>query len=320
MSRFIGDFVAGATITQPITTYAAAGSPVAPNSAFENADIVIYKGASATQRSSAAGITMTSPFDSTTGLHMLSIDLSDNTDSGFYAAGNDYHVMLVPDETVDSLAVMAHLFTFSIQNRFPYVVPAGGIPSLGIGRNGTLSGTHSSTTADLGAPGSTGAPNHDITGWTLFFPAHELSVLVTAYNTSTGVATFAAVGATLVDGNAWWLFPTAAGPAVLDAAGVRSAVGLSSADLDTQLSGINNKTTNLPSDPADESLIIAATDAIYSRLGAPAGASTAADIAAIKAVLPTALQDGFIKASLQGAKDKTIVSGAGTEADPFVFG
>jgi len=70
-----------------------------------------------------------------------------------------------------------------------------------------------------------------------------------------------------------------AGSGALDAAGIRAAVGLASANLDTQLSGINSKTTNLPSDPADESLIIAATDAIMSRIGAPLGASISADIA-----------------------------------------
>ncbi len=52
-------------------------------------------------------------------------------------------------------------------------------------------------------------------------------------------------------------------------ASIRTAVGLGSANLDTQLNAIYTvaglvqaKTDNLPSDPADESLIIAATDAI----------------------------------------------------------
>ena len=54
----------------------------------------------------------------------------------------------------------------------------------------------------------------------------------------------------------------------LDAAGVRTAIGLASANLDTQLSGINSKTTNLPSDPADQSLITASTDAISAALAA----------------------------------------------------
>lgn len=45
---------------------------------------------------------------------------------------------------------------------------------------------------------------------------------------------------------------------------------------------IKTKTDNLPTDPADESLVIAATDAIMTRLGAPAGLSVSADVAAVK--------------------------------------
>lgn len=52
--------------------------------------------------------------------------------------------------------------------------------------------------------------------------------------------------------------------APLDAAGVRGAVGLASANLDSQLSGIDAKTTNLPDDPASASQIPAAfTDATF---------------------------------------------------------
>lgn len=51
---------------------------------------------------------------------------------------------------------------------------------------------------------------------------------------------------------------------------------------------IDAKTTNLPSDPADESLIIAATDAVMTRLGSPAGVSVSADIAAVLTAVPTA--------------------------------
>ncbi|MBN9522500.1 hypothetical protein J0H58_28925 [bacterium] len=45
------------------------------------------------------------------------------------------------------------------------------------------------------------------------------------------------------------------------------------------VAAIKAKTDNLPPDPADQSLVIAATDAIAARLGPPAGASIAADIA-----------------------------------------
>jgi len=49
------------------------------------------------------------------------------------------------------------------------------------------------------------------------------------------------------------------------------------------LTDVNAKTTNLPTDPADESLIIAATDAVMTRIGSPVAASISADIAAIQA-------------------------------------
>jgi hypothetical protein len=109
-----GQLDAGSTLYIPFTTHDTDGAPIAPSSAFEAADVRIYKNGSATQRSSEAGYTMTSPFDSVTGLHLLAVDLSDNTDAGFYAAGSRYFVVLVPDETVDALAVVRVLADFTI--------------------------------------------------------------------------------------------------------------------------------------------------------------------------------------------------------------
>lgn len=122
MSVHLGSYNTATTRTHvrfQFTTHAAAGGTVAPSSAFEAADLRIYRandGAafSATQRSSANGITMTSPFDSVTGLHDVDIDLTDNTDSGFYAAGYLYAVVIVPDETVDSQTVAKVLAYFEI--------------------------------------------------------------------------------------------------------------------------------------------------------------------------------------------------------------
>lgn len=114
------------------STHAAAGGNVAPNSAFESADLRIYRandGAafSATQRSSANGITMTSPFDSLTGFHDVDIDLTDNTDSGFYTAGYLYTVVLAPDETVDSQTLTGVVLAyFEIGVRKADVVQFGG--------------------------------------------------------------------------------------------------------------------------------------------------------------------------------------------------
>lgn len=62
--------------------------------------------------------------------------------------------------------------------------------------------------------------------------------------------------------------------------GLATAAAVTSVASD--LTTVKAKTDNLPTDPADQSLIIAATDAVMSRLGAPAGASVSADIAAVK--------------------------------------
>lgn len=56
---------------------------------------------------------MTSPFNSKTGFHAIDIDLTDNTDSGFYAAGYLYAVVLSPDtETVDSQTITAVVLAY----------------------------------------------------------------------------------------------------------------------------------------------------------------------------------------------------------------
>lgn len=62
------------------------------------------------------------------------------------------------------------------------------------------------------------------------------------------------------------------------------------AAVDTEIAAIKAKTDNLPTDPADESLIVAATDAIMARLGAPAGASMSADIADVPTAAENATQ------------------------------
>lgn len=55
----------------------------------------------------------------------------------------------------------------------------------------------------------------------------------------------------------------------------------------TNISAIKAKTDNLPASPADESLIIAATNGIFTRLGSPAGASVSADVASVQSSVTT---------------------------------
>ena len=120
------------------STHASAGGNVAPSSAIDAADIRIYKAAdgaafSATQRSSSNGITSTSPFDSLTGFHEIDIDLTDNTDAGFYAAGSLYCVVLAPnDETIDSQTI-----TGVVLGYFEIGVPPANVQQFG-GTAGTF--------------------------------------------------------------------------------------------------------------------------------------------------------------------------------------
>lgn len=71
-------------------------------------DIEIFKDGSTTQRASDAGYTLLDTdgidFDGITGIHGFSIDTGDNTDSGFYAVGAWFHVV-VSAVTIDSQTV-----------------------------------------------------------------------------------------------------------------------------------------------------------------------------------------------------------------------
>lgn len=67
---------------------------------FAIGDVLIYKGTSMTQRSSTNGIVLIDTdgvdLDSTTGIQGFSVDLSDNSDAGFYAVGSFYTVVVGP--------------------------------------------------------------------------------------------------------------------------------------------------------------------------------------------------------------------------------
>lgn len=80
-------------------------------------DIEIYKDGGTTQRASDSGYALLDTdgidFDSLTGIHGFSIDLADNTTSGFYVAGSQYWVV-VSSITVDSGTVSFIAATFRI--------------------------------------------------------------------------------------------------------------------------------------------------------------------------------------------------------------
>lgn len=117
----LGDVIAGTTIYIPFNTFDSNGASITLTG-LAVTDIEIYKNGSVTQRASDAGYTLLDTdgidFDGITGIHGFSIDLNDNSDAGFYAAGNDYWVV-VSAVTVDTRTVNFVAAVFSIANRAP---------------------------------------------------------------------------------------------------------------------------------------------------------------------------------------------------------
>lgn len=125
------------------------GAPVAPSSAFAAADIRIYKDGSASEKTTANGITVTSPFDSITGLHLVEIDTSNSTDdTGFWASGSVYHVRLVTAKTVATYSVSGLLIgEFSLELQTADVRKFGGTALTQSGGRPEVNATHWGGTA-----------------------------------------------------------------------------------------------------------------------------------------------------------------------------
>jgi hypothetical protein len=122
----------------------------------------------------------------------------------------------------------------------------------------------------------------DVTAGLVDADVSSRSTLTQAQARTEADAAIAAVGLTStvtarIDATISSRLAAASYAAPLDAAGVRTAVGLASANLDTQLMSLDD-------------LDIEVT-AIHSRLGAPVGASIAADIAAVKSDTAAVLDD-----------------------------
>lgn len=113
---------------------------------FAVGDILVYKGTSMTQRASTNGFTLLDTdgidLDGTTGIQGFSIDLSDNSDAGFYAAGSFYTVVVGPI-TINANTVNFVAGTF----RIGPAENTAGTPVVDVGR---VAGT-AQTAGDLAA-------------------------------------------------------------------------------------------------------------------------------------------------------------------------
>ena len=132
--NYLGDFPTGKTIYVYFNTFDSNDPSASVTlTGLAVTDIEVYKNGSAVQRSSDAGYALLDTdgidFDGITGVHGFSIDTSDNTDAGFYAAGNDY-VVIVAGVTVDAAVVNFVAASFSIENRAASIDLANGTDGL----------------------------------------------------------------------------------------------------------------------------------------------------------------------------------------------
>lgn len=253
--NYIGDYAPGDTVdcnfgtVQPSTgaSYALAGTPA----------VSIYKDNSTTE--STSGVTLTASLDSRTGLNHVRVTTA--SDGSFYSAGSHFEAVLTAG-TVDSVSVVGQpVCSFSLGKtqakataggitEASFATTAGSFRPLGIARQGTAqsaSGTtlvmdSSASFADDTAIGMTVVACGSTQG---YCQARAVTDNVGSTDTLTVDAWTVTPSGTIT----YYLIGTApfsgGGGGGLDAAGVRAAVGLASANLDTQLSGIQSDTDNI---------------------------------------------------------------------------
>jgi len=115
MTQWLGDYKEDDTVYFLWSTNDADGASV---TRATDGTVQVYKDNGVAQ--STAGVTDTEDFDSLTGIHACTIDLSADA---FYATGADYAVVLA-GATIDGQTVNAVLAHFSIENRYKGVADA----------------------------------------------------------------------------------------------------------------------------------------------------------------------------------------------------
>ena len=143
----------GSTIYVPFDTYDGGTGASLTMTGLALADIRIYKNGSTTERASTSGFTLLdtdgTDFDGLTGLHGVSIDLSDNTTAGFYTAGSRY-LIGIASVTVDGQTVNFWAGRFEIG--YPDAIINTTIASLSTQTSFTLTSAPAEANALVGCP------------------------------------------------------------------------------------------------------------------------------------------------------------------------
>lgn len=299
-----GDFAASAIVYIPFDSFAAStGAPAAVTN-FVAGDIQVYKNGGTTQRSSANGITVSTSFDTQTGLQMIAIDTSDNTDAGFYAAGGEYQVA-VADITVDGQTLRFWAATFAIERTNGALARAKDLQArtpAALGANGNIKAdVRDWIGSAVSTPTNAGVPNVNAKTWNDLTTVALPLVPTTAGRTldvsagGEGGVDWANVGSptTALDLSGTTIKTTqkvdveTIKTRAVSAAGavtVGAFVGQDTAAIGVNASGHVSRVVLVDTLTTYTGNTVQTGDN-YARIGAPAGASIAADIAAVKTVV-----------------------------------
>jgi hypothetical protein len=193
----------------------------------------VYKSNSTTQ--TTVGVTLTTNFDGMPGCNHVNIDTSADA---FYTGATDYEVVLTAG-TVGGISVFGMVVaTFSITNRVTTALTAAGIrTAVGLSTNdlGSRLDTITTSAASAASSAATGATSAASAATSA---ASASSSAATAVTQTTATAIRADVGLTSADLNT-----QLGGIATATAAGaIRTAIGLTAADLNTRLDAILART------------------------------------------------------------------------------
>jgi hypothetical protein len=273
---YIGDYAPGDTVdcnfgtVRPSTgaSYTLAGTPA----------ISVYKDNGTTE--STTGVTLTADFDTRAGLNHVRVTTA--SDGTFFSAGSFFEVVITAG-TVDSVSVIGQpVCSFSLAkvsalrpatagrtltvssggaadanvapggiSEASFATTAGSVAPLGLTRQGTAQGATSTTvTLDASAPFADNT-NIGSTAWVRGSTNGNYwqSCSITAYVASSKIATLSCPSGFVTPTGtiSYQVFgvPPGSGGSGLDAPGVRSALGMSSANMDTQFAGLQADTDNI---------------------------------------------------------------------------
>lgn len=190
----LGDVPASTTLYVPFATFGSNSESITM-SGFATSDILVYKNGSITQRSSTNGFTLLDTdgidFDGITGIHGFSIDLSDNTDAGFYSVGGTYWIV------ISSITVNAQTVNFVAAHfRICAAETVTGKPKVDVD---TWNGTAVSSPATAGIPD---VNVKDINNVAAATPGASGGILISGSNAgTTTLGALTVTGATTLTGN-----------------------------------------------------------------------------------------------------------------------